>query len=302
MNRRFSVIASSLDADPRAAAPLARRSGFGACVLDAYASSLDLTTLSQTGRRELSRVFASQDVPLHAVQLSLGNRGLARPEQADPLLAKVVEAIEAAAQLRVPRLLVDLGPLPAASRPQAPKPPVQRDLAGLILLPSTEETARFSRDEPPPAKPADPAFVARVEAFLGEVARAADRFGVFVAFSSALAATTSLASAVTSVRCTWFGYDVDPVASLRDDTSLESLFDTLSGAIVHARARDAVAGEDRRISPAVVGRGDVAWREYLHLLDAAGHADPLCLDPAGLPSPAEAAFAGLKQLTAIATS
>jgi sugar phosphate isomerase/epimerase len=298
MNRSilFAATSTALDVDLRSAAASARQLRVEGLLVPAYSPALDLTALSQTGRRELRHVIASHDLRWLGLQHDLGAKGLLVPHT-DRVLSRALAALEAAAGLRADVLTIDLGPIPAASRAVAPKPKVTAEMAGLIILPTP--TAPDPEPEPAAPRPGDAALAATVAGFLGELARAADRHGVRVALRSTLASFASIDAAVTPVNCPWFGLDFDLAATVRDAWPVDELLSRFAGRVWHARARDAIAGEAGRTKPAIVGRGDVKWREALQLLDDAGYQGALTLDPTDLPDPAAATRAGLAQLRAI---
>ena len=62
------------------------------------------------------------------------------------------------------------------------------------------------------------------------------------------------------------------------------------------RARDAVAGADRRTKATTIGRGDTHWDELLSNLDGAGYTGWFTVDPLELTDRAGAAVAGRKLL------
>jgi sugar phosphate isomerase/epimerase len=135
-----------------------------------------------------------------------------------------------------------------------------------------------------------------IDAALSELARRADRHGVTVAFRSDLAAFADLDRALKIAACPWFGLDLDPVAILKDDWNMDEIFSHLGGLIRHVRARDAIAGPDRRTKPVTVGTGSVNWPRLLSDLDGAGYHGWITLDPAELPNHRAAAAAGAAAL------
>ncbi|MGD0138778.1 MAG: TIM barrel protein [Tepidisphaeraceae bacterium] len=135
-----------------------------------------------------------------------------------------------------------------------------------------------------------------VDAALSELGRRADRHGVTIAFRGELAAFAALDRALKTAACPWFGLDLDPVAILKDDWSMDEIFSRLGGQIRHVRARDALAGPDHRTKPAVIGTGSVNWPRLLSDLDAAGYHGWITLDPVELPNRRAAATAGATSL------
>src|SRR5437867_4232645 len=105
---------------------------------------------------------------------------------------------------------------------------------------------------------------------LVELGHRAERYSVTVAFSSSLASFESLERALNAASCPWFGIDLDPVAILRDSRNIDEIFSRLGNQIRHVRARDAVAGSDKRTKPALLGQGSTDWPALLARLDGAG--------------------------------
>src|SRR5438105_860704 len=165
---KLAVVASALDPDPRQAPRLSREMGFAGIQFDAYGSALRIPDLSATGRREFLRVLSGQSQQLVGLRADAGPKGFGAGADLDRLIQGLDRAMEAAKALAAPLVCVDLGPLPAPPRRARPKPKVTREQAGLILLPeSVAEPAAEPAD--PDAPPPDPAFVAQVDAALGEI-------------------------------------------------------------------------------------------------------------------------------------
>jgi sugar phosphate isomerase/epimerase len=193
-------------------------------------------------------------------------------------------------------LCLDLGPLPEATSPQAPKPAVTPSMAGLILLPNAVASQPAST---PASPPPDPAFAAQVAAAMDEVGRRADRYNVVLAFQSELASFASLAQAVAQLNCPWFGIDLDPVAILHDTWDIDEVFSQLGPLIRHVRGRDALSGTQGRTRAAVIGEGNVDWRPLLRNLDEAGFRGWISVDPTDFTDRLSAARTGLKHLRSI---
>ena len=291
----LAVVAATYSSDVREAARAARGAGFTGVQLDAFSSSLDVTALSQTGRRELRHVLSSNDQQLVGVRVDVGPKGFGPGADVDRLLRQFERVMEAAKGLGAPLVCVDAGPLPEPARTEKPKPRVSPEQAGLIIIPTTDgppQPAQESRPVPGP----DPAFVSSVDAALVELGARADRMGVTLAFRSDLSSFAAIARALSASRCPWFGVDLDPVAILRDGWTRDEIFTSLGGLLRHVRARDAQAGADRRTRPAVIGAGSTVWPELLADLDAAGYRGWLTIDPIELPDRAAAAAAGATAL------
>jgi sugar phosphate isomerase/epimerase len=280
--------------DVRVAAPAARRAGFRGLRFDAVSAAVDMTELSQTGRRELRHLLSASDQQLIGLRIDLGARGLGPGADLDQILARFTKVMEAAKGLGAPLVCAELGPLPEPPPSERPKPPVTQEQAGLIIIPD--------RSPPPPpaaqpaARPADPAVVAQVHTALVELGSRADRLGVTVAFRSDLASFAALDQALAAAACPWFGIDLDPVALLRDEWSSDEVFSRFGASIRHVRGRDAVLGADRRTRPAVIGQGSTNWGELVASLDSSGYRGWITLDPLELPDRGGSAVAGAEFL------
>lgn len=296
---RLAVTAAALTADPREAPTLARQAGFAGLAFDAFAPSLFIPDLSVSGRRDFSRRLATTGCPLAALRADLGSHGFMPGADVDRLLVRARQLLEVARDLAAPSVCLDLGPLPPAPKPPAtPAPPVNKEMAGLILLPDPP-TPRAA--EPSPTPPPDPAAVSQVTAALAELGSLADRTNVPLALSASLASFAALTHALVQVRCPWFGIDLDPAALLAGSEDIHTVLSQTRQTLRHVRGRDAVKGEQGRTKPAIIGRGDANWSPLLHLLDEAGFSGWITIDPTDLPNPAAAAIAGLRQLLAWAT-
>ena len=108
----FGVIASAMSPDARAAANAARQSGFAGLLFDAVTPSLDLTSLSSTGRREFRHVLKQQDQQLIGLRGQTGSQGLLPGSDIDQTIWRLDQILKAAADLAAPMVGLDLGPLP----------------------------------------------------------------------------------------------------------------------------------------------------------------------------------------------
>jgi sugar phosphate isomerase/epimerase len=295
--RKYSVLAAALSTDAREAPAIARRLGFDGLLFDAFATDLDVPSLSVTGRREFRHVLSAQDRQLVGLRVDLGAKGFGPGADVDRLLSQFDRVLQSAAGLAAPLVCVELGPLPEPPREAKARPAVTPEQAGLILIPTLAAAAapEIVQNERLPAK-IDPVFVAQVDGAMAELGRLADRYSVAVAFRSDLASFAALERALAAARCPWFGIDLDPVAILRDAWDIDEIFSRLGPLIRHVRARDAVCGADRRTKPASIGRGDTKWDHLLSNLDGAAYHGWLTLDPTELTDRIAAATAGLKYL------
>jgi sugar phosphate isomerase/epimerase len=114
-----------------------------------------------------------------------------------------------------------------------------------------------------------------------------------------LSSVASLEAALRGANCPWFGVDLDPVALLRDEWTLDETLSALGPLIRHVRARDALIGMDRRTRPAPIGAGATDWPRLLADLDSAGFHGWFTVDPTELPNRTDAASAGLAALRSI---
>ncbi len=290
--RRYAVVASALSADPRQAVTAARQIGFDGLLFDAFGPALTIADLSGTGRREFRHVLSAQDRQLVGLRVDVGIKGFGPGADVDRLLSQFDKVLDAAADLGAPLVVAEIGPLPEPPGDVAPKPTITPAQAGLILLPSFAPPAEPVA--PPP--PLDAAFAAAVDNGLAELGARADRRSVIVALRSELSSLAALERTLTSVRCPWFGVDLDPAGVLRDAWDADETFSRLGPHLRHVRAHDAVKGADRRTKPAVIGRGDTAWDHLLANLDGTDYHGWLTLDPTDLPDRTAAATSGLKYL------
>ena len=291
-NLQLGVVAAALSTDARQVPRLARQLGFDGLLFDAYSSALSLPDLSQSGRREFRHLVAAEGRRFVGLRADLGAKGLTPGVDVDRVLSLLTKAMEAAAGLQAPLLCTDLGPLPT---PPAEPKPVKRatpEMAGLILLPNPIEEAPAPPAAPAAMSPGDVALAAQVDAVLRELGARAERFGVTVAFRSDLSTLAALERALRNAACPWFGVDLDPVATLRDEWPLDEILSRFGPLVRHVRGRDANRGAGGRTSPAVLGAGSVKWPELLANLDAAGYHGWITVDPMELPDrPAAAAAA-----------
>jgi sugar phosphate isomerase/epimerase len=132
-----------------------------------------------------------------------------------------------------------------------------------------------------------------------ELGKLADRYGVTLALSAGLAPIAALERAIRRAGCPWFGVEIDPVAILRDEWSIDEVFSRIGPLIRHARVHDASLGAGGRTVPAIVGKGGVDWNEFLARLDDAGYAGWLTIDPSDVPDRPGGIAAALRVLRGI---
>jgi sugar phosphate isomerase/epimerase len=272
--RPLAVVAAAMDDDLRVAALSARSLGFAALQLDVRLGGLDLTQLSQSGRREVRSILRSRDLDLAGLRFDLGGKGLGPSADIDAALDRVESVLEAAAGLECSLVCIDPGPLPAPPPDEKPLSAISSEMAGDIIIPAARETKIVES----PRK-VDPTFAASVDGALVELGRRADRLGVMVAMRSDLVGFAAVDRALKAAACPWFGVDLDPVAILRDDWKADEIFSRLGDAIRHVRGRDALLGADRRTKAAMIGSGSVDWGKLMNDLEGVGFNGWITVDP-----------------------
>lgn len=291
----LSVWGPAFGNDLREVVRQVRQHGFSGIQLDATSCVIDLSDLSSSARREIRHLLSTHQLRLCSIRLEYGPSGLGPEADVDQCLDKTDTILNTASDLGAAVVCLDLGRLPPVQRTTAPKPRITPDMAGLIIVPE------ISTPAPEPSVPTrvDPSLLSHWQSALGQLGEMADRYGMILGLSSSLSSFASLTGLLKQMDCPWFGVDLDPSLVLKDSWSSDEVFDALGHQIRHVRARDVVIGEDRRTKPAILGRGDVPWREVLSALDESGYAGALTIDPSELSDPASSAVAGLKQLQAI---
>jgi len=274
---KLAVTALALSDDVRQTPRIARSLGFVGLQFDAFGRALDIPALPLSGRRDFRRMLSAQDQQLAGLRMDCGPKGLGIGADVDLVISRADNAMEAAAGLGSPLLCLEVGLLPEPQRVAAPRAPISQSAAGIILLP--EPTPAPVQ---PPTPPPDPALVSQVDDALREIGRRADRYNVMVALRSDLSSFAAVDRAIRAADCPWIGLDFDPSLALRDDWALDEIFSRVGSWIRHVRARDAIAGTDRRTRPAVVGQGSVDWSAVLGNLDSADYRGWITVDPTDL--------------------
>ena len=293
---QFAVVAAAFSTDPREAARLSRANGFAGLAFDAFSPALDLTELSQSGRREFRHVLSGNDQQLVGLRVDVGAKGFGPGADVDRLLARFENVMDAAKGLGAPLVCVETGPLPEPAVVAKPKPRVDPAQAGVIIIPTLSAPEQQEPQESRPAPAPDAALLAHVDSALTELCNRADRIGVTLALRSELSSFAALDRAMSATRCPWFGLDLDPVAMLRDAWTADEIFSRFGSLVRHVRARDATAGSDRRTRPATIGQGSTNWGELLSNLDSAGYGGWLTIDPLELADRVAGATAGANHL------
>jgi sugar phosphate isomerase/epimerase len=272
---RSTISIRALSPDLRESLRIARLLNFQGIALDATGST-DLTALSGSGYREVDHLIRSNDLTLVGLRASLDRKGLSRSADLDKQIATIDRAMDASSKLQAPLVCVDLLALPTPPTQGRPKPKITPEQAGLIVIPSLEEIP----SEPDAPVKVDTEALSNVTSAMIEIGSRADRRGVRVAFSAGLSSFAALIYAIESARCPWFGVDLNPVDVLRDDWNIDEVLSAVARQLLHVQVKDAALGNDRRTQPALVGHGDVNWRELMERLKEADYRGPLTVDPA----------------------
>ena len=74
-NLQFSAMAAAISDDPRSAPRLARSAGFSGVVFDAHSPQMNLTELSESGRRDFRHLLSAQNMQLAALSVQIGAKG-----------------------------------------------------------------------------------------------------------------------------------------------------------------------------------------------------------------------------------
>jgi sugar phosphate isomerase/epimerase len=267
LSKKLSVIASALSDDVRKIPRLARVARFNGLLFDVWSNALNIPELSQTGRREFRQLLAAEDQQLVGLQMDLSATGLSKSADIDRQIERIEKAMQAAASLQSPLLCIDLGQLPRPQIVQKPKPAIDPQAAGIIIIPSMSAPAAPMENSPPP----DAAHISLVQSAMSEIGNRAERHGVTIACSTSLGGFAELHETIVAARCPWFGVDLDTVSVLRDEWSRDEIFSAVGSLIRHVRARDAIVGSDRRTKAAVIGRGNLDWSEILGAIDESGY-------------------------------
>ena len=274
---KLAVTALALSDDVRQTPRMARTLGFSGIQFDAFGRGLNIPALSLSGRRDFHKMLSAQDQQLAGLRMDGGPKGLGIGADVDQLLSRADQVMEAAAELGSPLLCLEVGLLPEPQRAAMSRAAISKADAGIILIPEPAPAP-----VQPPTPPPDPALVSQVDAALQEIGRRADRYNVMVSLRSDLSSFAALDRAIRAADCPWIGLDFDPSLALRDDWTLDEIFSRLGSWIRHVRARDAIAGSDRRTRPAVVGQGNVDWTAVLGNLDSADYHGWITIDPTDL--------------------
>jgi L-ribulose-5-phosphate 3-epimerase len=125
-------------------------------------------------------------------------------------------------------------------------------------------------------------------AVVRELADTADRTGTFVALETGGADPGELASLLKDINCEWLGVCYDPASLLIDGYDPIGSVEPTAGKILIARARDAVAGSDRRPGHETpLGYGELDLVRYLAALDQSGYHNAAFIRRTGSDRPLE---------------
>ena len=296
---RLAIVADAFNPDPRIAAGMARESGFAGLQFEAFGSKFNLTDLSATGLREFRHVLSSENQAFVGTRADFGPQGIGAGADVDRILHQLEKVFRATGALGSSLVCSDVGPLPEPPIARKQKPKITSQQAGLLLLPDPTSAS----DPANVVEPLDPAVVAEFEtrsgatsAALAAIGELADRYRITLAIRAELSSFSAIDHALKMVRCPWLGIDLDPVAMLRDQWPFDDIFTTFANRILHVRARDALAGDNRRTRPAVIGSGHIQWPKFNQLLIDADFKSFLTIDPFELPNRIQGAETGLAVL------
>jgi sugar phosphate isomerase/epimerase len=300
---KLAVVAAALDSDVRAAARLSRQLGFAGLLLDVAMPGLDLTELSQSGRRDVAQVLRSDNQRLAGIRFDLGPSGITPRTDLDKLLSRLDKVLDATAGLGSPVLCIDAGPLPPPDEVPVPAsaPVPAPNMVGRIVLPNFDDLQSLVGIAPPsvaPSQKPDPAHVAAVDTAFAEIAQRADRFSVAIAISSELSSFASIDRILTRFDARHLAVDLDAVAIVRDRWSLDEILSAVGPRLAHVRLRDAAVGADRRTAHVPVGRGSVPLAALLSGLIDGGYPGMFTVDTMELPDRPTAAAAARRFLLA----
>jgi sugar phosphate isomerase/epimerase len=110
---RLAVVAAAFSDDFREALKLAQAAGFGALQFEPRIGNLDLTTVSQSARRELRSILRAADLDIVGLRFDMGNKGLGPGADIDAALDRIEKVLATAAAMQCPLVSVELGPKPA---------------------------------------------------------------------------------------------------------------------------------------------------------------------------------------------
>ena len=110
---RIAVVAAAFGSDFRSVVKLAQAAGFAGLQLEAHIGSLDLTSLSQSARKELRSILRDANLEIVGLSHDVGNKGLAPEADIDAALDRIEKVISTAAAMQCPLVCLEIGPMPA---------------------------------------------------------------------------------------------------------------------------------------------------------------------------------------------
>jgi sugar phosphate isomerase/epimerase len=286
---QFSLLIHAISMDQRTTLRDIRLAGFSAVELPLSAIPADL---SASGQREFRHLISSHELSLNAIHLSFPGKGFMPGGDVDRLLDRTQQLLHTARDLGAKQVVIDLGPLPRVSNALAKKP-IDPAHLGLLILPDPPKVEVVSNDPP-----VDESATSFFDAAMIELGRRCDRMGVATVLRSSLSPVSGLAGAMKRAGCPWFFACCDPSALCVEGIDFHDAFNLIGPHISHVLAVDVIKGEGGRTKPAMIGRGDVPWRQLLSLLRDADYKGLLTIDPTELPDRALASRTGIAQLKA----
>jgi len=249
--------------------------------------------LSASGQREFRHILSSHELALNAIHVALSGKAFMPGGDIDRALDRTQSAMTHARELGAQSVVVDLGPLPR-ERPGPPRPVIKPEQLGLLILPDPPKVELAPQAD----APVDLAAMSHFDSAMVELGRRADRLSVVIVLRSTLSPVSSLADAIRRVDCPWFFACCEPANLLAQGTDFTDAFNLIGPRVRHVLAHDVVLGEAGRTKPALLGRGDVPWRQLIELLRDADYSGPLTIDPTELPDRALATRTAIAQLRA----
>ena len=205
--------------------------------MGAAAGEISPSQLSESGRRHLARMC--RNLGLSVAALSAESLGLADPRTVDECVARTLPVLELAADLRVPVVVADVGPI------------TDRD---------TEEPSSIAVDA------------------LRALADHAGRVGTRLALQTGPDSPEGLGGVLNAVDCPWLGVCVDPAMLVRYGHSPSAAIERLAEALLLSHLGDATSGGRGRTGlETQLGQGQLDLPAFLADLSAAGYHGPLIL-------------------------
>lgn len=226
MRLRFAIATSSLNLPLRAAIKAAGSlPGVTGVRIDAR-QELKPGEMSQTGKRELLLYLNEHGLQLSSLGFSV-RRAFYDQADLDRRVAATREALNLASLLKVPRLSLRVGRIPAA-----------------------EETDAFS-------------LLAET---LNDLTRHGNHVGVTLALIPGAESVDQIAQFLDQIRTGPIAVDFDPARALAEGVNLSGRLRALHAYVAEFTARDAVRDFTGGVEETPLGRGEVIWDELLATL------------------------------------